>query len=136
MKHIALVVTLALLAGCVGSPTPHNPMTDKVTEAPWWQASTVGVSASDNPWEIYVRPAPQDTTDDPWSSYKAPPLFPEGWKPAKLTTKQSELRRLRKHLKLFRLRRQLRREKWLEKKRLERLMKRSIVQEQEEGKTY
>ncbi len=139
MKRIALAVALALTIGCVGSATPHNPMTRKSTTEPWWQATTADVNSLDNPWEIYVRPNPLLVSDDPWSTYEAPPLFPEGWKPAKVTTSQSELMSLRKQLKVIKLRQCLRLEKLKkqrrEKRRLEKLRKRSIINPHK-GRTY
>ena len=82
MRRIILAVTLAFMVGCVGSPNAHNPMNQARNNQPWWAATTAGVSSADNPWEIYVRPNPLLVSDDPWSTYEAPPLFPEGWKPA------------------------------------------------------
>jgi hypothetical protein len=134
MKRIALAVVLALMIGCVGSSTPHNPMT-RNSEAAWWQADTAAIT-SNNPWEIYVRPNPLLVDDDPWSSYEAPPLFPDGWEPAKVTPKHVEERRLRKQLRILKLRRKIRREKQLERRRLERLRKRSIINPHNERRSF
>lgn len=129
MKRIALAVTLALMIGCVGTTPAHNPIS-RNSKVVWWQADTA-VITSNNPWEIYVRPNSLLRSDGPWSDYKASSLFPESWKPAKVTTKQMEERRLRKQLRILKLRRKIR----VEKRHLERLRKRSIINSQE-GKTY
>jgi len=71
MKKIAPLFISLLVAGCIGSPTPRNPM-DRKTKSLWWQKSTAGVE--DSPWEIYVKKP----------KVKAKPsLFPKNWKHAK-----------------------------------------------------
>ena len=105
-----LLIALVLMIGCVGSPTPHNPMNK--TEAawlntsgePWWRASTIGVSDADNPWNALIPvPPPVKDWTDPWSDYKAPPLFPKGFKPSKtkyLDEKAEKLKLIEENLKL------------------------------------
>lgn len=73
-----LLISLVILAGCVGSSTPRNPMKRPAGQDAWWRATTVGVE--DNPWEIYVVPLKPDRWDDPWSTYKGPAVFPEDFK--------------------------------------------------------
>ena len=97
MKKI--LIALVLMAGCVGSPTPRNPLDRPVptTEA-WWRASTIGVADKDNPWNALIpTPPPVKDWTDPWSDFTPPPLFPEGFVPARTTPEEDATGRLELH---------------------------------------
>jgi hypothetical protein len=84
MKKIVLCGLFAFLVGCVGSPTPTNPMERIIPlNQPWWTASTVGVTKDKNPWEKFVLPHVVDDNLDPWGSYEQPKLFPKDFEPGK-----------------------------------------------------
>lgn len=74
MKKALLIMAALLLAGCVGSCEPRNPL-DRDTEVLWWQRTTVGVSFADNPWEKFNQPKVTENPLDPWGSFQEPGLF-------------------------------------------------------------
>ena len=80
----AMLITTLLLTACVGSPTPRNPMEKPdgisgIGSDIWWQRSTVGVNAEDNPWEAFNQPEPTVDPLDPWSGFEQPQIFPDDW---------------------------------------------------------
>ena len=90
MKRLLLIILL-LMAGCIGSPTPHNPMSREGGQDSWWRASTIGVADKDNPWnaQIPVPPPVKDWTD-PWNDFQEPKLFPGDWKKRQFMTTNEE----------------------------------------------
>ena len=129
MKKIILCGLLStllfILAGCVGNAEPNNPL-NRETEKVWWQTDTAQMKDSENPWLKFIPQRKQVDTSDPWNSFEQPALFPEGWKPALVSTKNKEYLRLRRQLLILKLRRAERIRKAKEKldkakKRLERL---------------
>jgi len=99
-----LLIALVFMIGCVGSPTPHNPMKRDGGMDLWWRANTVGVSDADNPWNALIPvPPPVKDWTNPWGDYEAPPLFPRDFKPNKtdyLNEKAEKLKLIEENLKL------------------------------------
>ena len=86
MKKI-LIATI-LLAGCVGSATPHNPMGfrgyrcgnfDINSDQPWWQQDTRGMTQENNPWEAFNQPVESPDPLNPWSN--SPHFYPSAPEP-------------------------------------------------------
>jgi hypothetical protein len=103
--RVAILIVLLTLAGCIGSPTPHNPMERiRPLNESWWRASTAGVAKKDNPFEAFV---PKAKAVKP--SWPAPVTFPEDWKARKqlnLDEKQ-KLRNLELQLENLKLKKAL-----------------------------
>lgn len=85
-----ILLSLAFLAGCIGTTDPHNPLRTEKTVTPWWAATTVGVPKTANPWERYNQSVPR-SSDDPWATFQHPELFPKDFKVNNAYVTQGEL---------------------------------------------
>lgn len=102
MKYLSLL--LILFVGCIGSPTPRNPMKSKV-ERPeaWWRNSTIGVKYQDNPWNKFIPKATKSEQTPETVS------FPQDWKARKHLTldETQKLENLKLHIENKKLKRVL-----------------------------
>ena len=94
MKNVILVAAI-LLAGCIGSPIPRNPMMkrkcphhhltgavnhESICSTPWWRLDTSAMKPEDNPWNKFVPTYKEVDRTDPWAGFESPQLFPSSWK--------------------------------------------------------
>lgn len=79
---------LILMVGCVGGPTPNNPLTRKGDKL-WWQKDSTNKAVAQE-WNKFNIPAKKKDWSDPWADFEEPRLFPDTWKPAEVKKSSAE----------------------------------------------